>query len=135
MRILLVVPRYYPSVGGNQIQAQQLAEGLAARGHAVTVFTSNAMGNKEFRVKDPSGPLLPSRESMNGVMVRRFVVYRKAYWFFFQYLRNEVCGGYRLVKLLFSRSLEVLSKGPFVPQMVWAIIWHKPDILITINGS
>ncbi|MFI5527200.1 glycosyltransferase family 4 protein [Kitasatospora sp. NPDC051853] len=39
MKILLVAEKYPPVVGGGETHLQQLAEGLAARGHTVTVCT------------------------------------------------------------------------------------------------
>ncbi len=53
MRLVLTVQRYFPAVGGAERVVQRLAEGLAARGHEVTVVTS--------------GPR--SSECLNGVVV------------------------------------------------------------------
>lgn len=60
MRILLACEFYYPSVGGVQEVIRQVAEGLVAKGHAVTVATShmaerpsrvhNGVAIEEFRV-------------------------------------------------------------------------------------
>jgi glycosyltransferase involved in cell wall biosynthesis len=58
MRLVHTVERYAPAIGGAERVVQRVSEGLAARGHAVTVVTS--------------GP----RESalLNGVRVERFPV-------------------------------------------------------------
>jgi glycosyltransferase involved in cell wall biosynthesis len=39
MRIVHVTPGYWPRLGGEQVYARRLSEGLAARGHQVTVLT------------------------------------------------------------------------------------------------
>lgn len=39
MRILYIVDNYYPHIGGAELLFQQLAEGVVARGHTVTVLT------------------------------------------------------------------------------------------------
>ncbi|MEM0172804.1 MAG: glycosyltransferase, partial [Thermoproteota archaeon] len=38
MRLLYVVPRYYPNVGGVEYVVKSVAERLARRGHEVTVL-------------------------------------------------------------------------------------------------
>ena len=59
MRILQVLPRYLPVLGGVEEHVRNISERLA-RQHEVTVFTT-----------DPSGRL-PQEEDINGVLVRRF---------------------------------------------------------------
>ena len=58
MRILMVLPRYFPVLGGVEEHVRNISERLA-RQHEVTVFTT-----------DPSGRLA-REESINGVLVRR----------------------------------------------------------------
>lgn len=58
VRIALSVLRYLPALGGSTRVVQLLAEGLAARGHEVTVVTQ----------EEPSSP---GREVIAGVTVRR----------------------------------------------------------------
>lgn len=59
MKILQVSPGYYPIIGGVEEHVRNISERLVGD-HNVTVFTT-----------DPSGRL-PTEESINGVMVRRF---------------------------------------------------------------
>ena len=59
MKILVTLTYYHPHWTGLTVIAQHLAEGLAARGHAVTVLTSQH--DQE----------LPGREEVNGVDVIR----------------------------------------------------------------
>ena len=41
MRILHVSPMYFPVLGGAELHLKEISEGLAARGHDVTVLTTN----------------------------------------------------------------------------------------------
>lgn len=59
MRLLFALTYYRPHISGLTIHVQRVAEGLAARGHEVTVLTSRY---------DASLPLLETRE---GVRIRR----------------------------------------------------------------
>jgi glycosyltransferase involved in cell wall biosynthesis len=59
VKILVTLTYYHPHWTGLTVIARHLAEGLAARGHAVTVLASQ---------HDPS---LPRREEINGVQVVR----------------------------------------------------------------
>ena len=58
LRILMVSARFFPSGGGTELHTREVATRLAARGHDVTVLTTN-----------PGS--LPAREELNGVHVRR----------------------------------------------------------------
>jgi glycosyltransferase involved in cell wall biosynthesis len=60
MRVLLTVEFYHPHVGGSERVVQRIAEGLARRGHRVTVATS----------WDPARP----EGDINGVRVEQFRV-------------------------------------------------------------
>lgn len=59
LSILMVVPNYYPYLGGLERQAHTLGKALVRRGHAVSVYTR--------RVERT----LPAVERLDGVLVRR----------------------------------------------------------------
>ena len=59
MRILSVVTFYHPHWTGMTAFATRISEGLAARGHEVTVLTTR------------QDPALPAREMVRGVRVER----------------------------------------------------------------
>jgi glycosyltransferase involved in cell wall biosynthesis len=71
MRILHVIQRYHPAVGGAELHMQEISAWLAAAGHQVTVVTSDALDFELFwdprrrRVAEPSG-------THRGVQIRRF---------------------------------------------------------------
>lgn len=59
----MVTPHYHPEVGGLETSVRLLSEWLAVRGHAVAVHTS---------ARATDGRVLPPRESLNGVEIRRY---------------------------------------------------------------
>ena len=65
MRIVHVTPGYWPGVGGTETHVQRVSEGLAARGHHVTVLTIRGHGATEALA--PLGS-----ELVNSVHVIRF---------------------------------------------------------------
>lgn len=70
MKILHVVQRYPPAIGGSELVFEQLSERLAARGHTVTVWTTDALEIERFW--SPTAPALPAGETeRNGVTVWR----------------------------------------------------------------
>jgi glycosyltransferase involved in cell wall biosynthesis len=78
MRILHVVPSYFPAVryGGTIFAVHGLCKALAARGHDLQVFTTNIDGSGESNV--PIGVIV----NLNGVQVRYFPcpLLRRLYW-------------------------------------------------------
>ena len=60
MKIAQVCPRYSPDIGGVETHVAEISKRLVARGHDVTVITT-----------DPSGRL-PRSETLDGVKVLRF---------------------------------------------------------------
>ncbi|HEY2145640.1 MAG TPA: glycosyltransferase [Steroidobacteraceae bacterium] len=78
LRILVVVPTYFPAVryGGPIRSVHALAKALVARGHEVQVFTSSVDGPNDLDF-DPSTPV-----DLDGVRVRYFPVrfLRRLYW-------------------------------------------------------
>jgi len=133
MRILHVSQMYYPAVGGNEIHIKELSEKLVELGEDVTVFTSNALYNSQFRFKSKKIDLLP-RENIREVNIRRFAINYRLQWFLFRFI-PQIRGGYRLINIIFKDALDLLSGGPFVPKMIWEIIRFKPDLVMALNLS
>jgi glycosyltransferase involved in cell wall biosynthesis len=70
VKILHVVQRYAPAVGGSELVFQQLSERLAARGHQVTVWTTDALEIDRFW--SPKAAALPAGEDcVNGIRLWR----------------------------------------------------------------
>ena len=68
-KILFITHLYHPAIGGAERAFQRIAEGLAARGHEVTVLTSDATSTEQFYTSVENG--LPAREFLNGVRIIR----------------------------------------------------------------
>src|SRR3954466_4245914 len=73
MRILHVIQRYYPYVGGSELYFQELSERLARAGHHVEVWTTDAWDLDYFWTKRARRVSSP-RDTHNGVYIRRFPV-------------------------------------------------------------
>lgn len=68
-RIFFITHLYYPSIGGAERVFQRVAEGLKARGHTVTVLTSDALSTEHYFSRMNSD--LPGEEEINGIRVVR----------------------------------------------------------------
>jgi glycosyltransferase involved in cell wall biosynthesis len=75
MRVLHVIQRYYPYVGGSERYYQQLGEQLVADGHEVTVLTTDAWDLEHFWAPGRRRIDVP-QEIVQGVRVLRFPVRR-----------------------------------------------------------
>jgi glycosyltransferase involved in cell wall biosynthesis len=73
MRILHIIQRYHPYVGGSELYFKELSERLARAGHRVEVWTTDAWDLDYFWTKKARRISL-ERETHNGVYIRRFPV-------------------------------------------------------------
>jgi glycogen(starch) synthase len=73
LRILHIINRYWPAIGGSEIHLGELSKRLAAEGHDVTVVTTDAL---DFQtLSDPRRRrITESEEDHAGVHIRRFPV-------------------------------------------------------------
>lgn len=65
MKIVYTAIRYFPAPGGMEEQVKAIAEGMAARGHEVSVYTSDLAQHIDFK------RLVDTRTEINGVKVYR----------------------------------------------------------------
>ena len=79
VRILQVIQRYPPSVGGSQLHVQRISEELVKRGHEVTVVTTSSSSITDVRGLSTAGLTyrnrlmdVPRVSEENGVTVYRF---------------------------------------------------------------
>ncbi len=71
MRILHIIQRYWPAVGGAEIHLGEISARLAAEGHQVTVVTTDALDFERFW--DPRRRRIPeSNAEHEGVHILRF---------------------------------------------------------------
>ena len=73
MRVLHLVQRYYPAIGGAELHFEKLSSCLAASGHEVTVVTTDSLEFELFW--DPNRRRLNEATGTHkGVHIRRFPV-------------------------------------------------------------
>ena len=75
MHALHIIQRYYPYLGGSELVCQVLSERLAAEGHRVSVWTTDAWDLDHFWASGRRTVRSPI-EQHNGVQIRRFPVQR-----------------------------------------------------------
>lgn len=74
-RILQIIQRYPPALGGSEAYFQRLSKYLSAQGHQVTVWTTNGLDLESFWSR--KGQVLPAGQEIDqGVEVRRFPLCR-----------------------------------------------------------
>jgi glycosyltransferase involved in cell wall biosynthesis len=79
VKVLFVLENYYPFIGGAEVLFKNLCEGLAEKGHNITVLTTRLPGTL-------------TSETINGVNVRRISTPRKSsrYWFTFMAIPEAI---------------------------------------------
>jgi nucleoside-diphosphate-sugar epimerase len=82
MNLLHVIQRYYPYVGGSELYFAVLSEYFAARGDAVSVYTTDAFDLEHFwapgkRTIDPTAPV-EHHPRRRGEVERNFALARRA---------------------------------------------------------
>jgi len=118
VKILHVSPGYYPVVGGSEVHIQELSEGLARRGHDVTVLTTQS---------PVPGGALPF-QMINGVRVLRFAESR----LFGRLL--ELPGGFRSLRtLLGPEYFRLLARGPVSVRLLRYLLQNRADVLSVIG--
>lgn len=117
MRIVHVTPGYWPRLGGAELHARKVSEGLARRGHQVTVLTVKAHEGAEASI--PPGP-----DVLNAVRIIRFAENRIVE----RILRLR--GGYRLLRAVMPQHVfRMLARGPLSARLVAALLRAKADIV------
>lgn len=80
MNLLHVIQRYYPFIGGSEIYFGVLSEHFAARGHRVTVYTTDAWDLEHFWADGKRQVPSDAPRERRGVAIRRFAVRRPPGW-------------------------------------------------------
>lgn len=114
MRVLHLIQRYRPAQGGSEKFFVEASERLAAEGHSVTVYTTDALDIQRFWLWGKKRVHVP-REVLRGVDVRRFRVWTLPWRLHAkaQKVLSAIPG--RAAKSLFS------FPSPFVPGMLASI--------------
>jgi len=109
LKLLNIIQRYPPALGGSEIYFQKLSEFLASKGHEISVWTSNAHNLESFW--STNHPLLPcTEEFINSVKVRRFKLFHIP-------LQRLVL---KIISKIPIRTLQCLtfSHNPIMPEML-----------------
>lgn len=109
LRLLHVCPRYSPAPGGVELFFSKLSATLAARGHQVSVWTTDARELRAFSRREgatfPAGPSV-----IDGVAVRRFPVRHLPF-------RPWLMTAAHLLPLGPSWARSTFRWNPFVPSL------------------
>ncbi len=111
MRILIIGINYAPEVTGIAPYTTGLAEGLAARGHQVTVYTGMPH-YPEWRIADDYVYSTGSLEMPNGIHLRRFPHYVPADTSLVNRLRMESSFGRRVTRAYWGRPDLIIAATP-----------------------
>ena len=132
MRILHVSPMYFPVLGGAELHLKEVSEGLAARGHEVTVLTTNARNSWDLHDAKPAN--LPEAESINGVkIVRLQPTNGKALEKLIRTCWN-MRGGYHGLNWLFSPSgFDLFMRGPRTYGVIPYLLSSNADVVASMN--
>ncbi len=131
MKLVHISPTYAPVLGGAELHMKELSEGLAFRGHDVTVLAVNA-GNTWDLYHGVHGGLVDA-EVMNGVKVIRFDPNGKILGSWMkQWL--QLTGGWRSLKIAFGEDgLEMLAAHPQSVQLIPYLVRSQADIVMAMN--
>lgn len=125
MKILHVVQAYHPVKGGAEWLAQNLSEQMAQRHNDdVTVFTA-AVTKPAYFWRNEGGPLPVGTETINGVTVRRFPVYRGL-----RGLRMLWAHGAHRLKLPYHDWARAIQLGPIIWGFADEIARQPADVVM-----
>jgi glycosyltransferase involved in cell wall biosynthesis len=131
MRILHVSPMYFPVLGGAELHMKEVSEGLAARGHEVTVLTTNTRNSWDLGNAKPAN--LPEIEWLNGVKVVRLQPDGGALGKLIQLCWN-MRGGCRGFNWLLSPSgTNLFLQGPRTFGVIPYLLGSNTDVVASVN--
>jgi glycosyltransferase involved in cell wall biosynthesis len=135
MKLLHLIQRYYPYVGGSELYFKELSERLARAGHHVEVWTTDAWDLDYFwsgrarRVPNP-------REKHKGVLIRRFRVQRLPLPSIYYRAIRRAMAEMSDLSPRSERLLYRLSRfAPWVPQMETALRALPPDAFDLVHSA
>lgn len=131
MKLLHVTPLYHPADGGAERHVKIVSERLAARGHDVTVLTTNV--ESDYDLYHRTSGQLPVDETVNGVRVRRLAPGTGPAIGMLDGLQR-VPGGYRVSsRLLSADGLQMLLRFPRNLGVVRYLLKDASDVVSTWN--
>lgn len=126
MHIVALTHLFHPARGGTEVALLEWARALSAKGHRVTVITSNQTALEDFR-HPRFNPFLPKEEILEGIQIRRLVLGKMQRWLLAKTaalaLRSRVPRGERL---------WFMCHVPHLPGMIGEAAALKPDLLYAV---
>lgn len=122
---------YVPAFGGAELHLKELSEGLAARGHDVTVLTTNTLNSWDLFNAKPGN--MPEVESINRVKVVRLQPEGGALGRLIR-LWQKARGGYRSLNWLLSPSgFDLSMQGPRTFGVIPYLLSSNVDVVASMN--
>jgi glycogen synthase len=126
---------YFPALGGAELHLKEISEGLAARGHKVTVFAANACNS--WHLADGVSAGFPPVEVVNGVTVVRFHPDGQLWGKILNKMINNLPrlkGGYRTLNWIFKHEVpKELRRNPRLLPMIPYILRSSNDVVASMN--
>lgn len=129
MKLLFFTHGYFPAIGGAEKLAQQYAEGLVKKGHAVKVITTTAY-NPEGFVFTHLPLMKPGEEEINGVEIVRVNSWRRARWLF-----NFFDKVFWKLDLPLKKMERLFWSGPLSIRMVKTGLTSDADVVTALPIS
>ncbi|NVM27775.1 MAG: glycosyltransferase family 4 protein [Candidatus Helarchaeota archaeon] len=130
-----VAPRYFPAISGSEFYIQQVSEILHKRNYSISVFCSNALDFHAFG--SPKGKFVKEKFSkINEVPVFRHPIkflpginlfINNSYFYFKKVLKKL-----NLWHFLPYGFYNLLTNGPFVPELLLQLVRQKADIIHSV---
>lgn len=131
MKIVHISPTYAPVLGGAELHAKELSEGLVSRGHDVTVLTGNARNSTDLFHGIHGG--LTEAEVINGVRVVRFDPNGQTLG---AWLTRwpQLPGGLRSLRRFFGEDgMERLAVKPQLIQIIPYLLRTRADVVMAMS--
>jgi glycosyltransferase involved in cell wall biosynthesis len=126
MHIVALTHLFHPARGGTEISLKEWAKTLAAKGHRLTVITSNQIALEDFRLPRPN-PFLAREEVLEGIHIRRLALGKGRRWVLAKTaalaLRSPIPRGERL---------WFRCHVPHLPNMIGEAAALRPDLLYAV---
>lgn len=113
MRVIHIVPRFTPAIGGVEKHVARLSVWMASQDHEVTVIAPDHLGD------------LPGESSINGVSVRRYPGLRSRYRVLFWFVKN--------IPLLLQADVVHVHNSSFLLSLPLRWLYRK-RLVLTMHG-
>jgi glycosyltransferase involved in cell wall biosynthesis len=136
MHLAHVAPRYFPAISGSELYIQELSEILQRRSHKVKVFCSNALDFNVFG--NSKGKIIEEHHcKLNNVDIFRYPIkYFPGISFFINNTypaTKKVLKQLNLWHIIPFNYLNILTNGPFTPELWLQLMRDHPDIIHSVT--